>query len=159
VSRLGPRLLAIVMMAAIGVALAVAARTGPPTTDQRTHRLTSELRCPVCQGLSVADSPSSTSTAIAADVHRRVVAGQSDDQIRSYYVARYGRWILLSPGGGAGLVAWALPIALIAGASLAIGLALRHWSHRVARTPTAAELALVRQTRQRTASPSAGSHP
>ena len=96
-------------------ALALAARGDGVVTDaERTQRLSEQLRCPVCDGLAVADSPSSTARAIAADVRARVAAGESDDQIRSAYVNQYGEWILLEPpGGGFGMVAWAVPIGLV----------------------------------------------
>jgi cytochrome c-type biogenesis protein CcmH len=130
------------------LALVLAAHGHPPTVDQRAHRLDRELRCPVCQGLSVADSPSSTSAAIAADVRRRVVAGESDQEIRDAYVARYGRWILLTPGGGVGAGAFALPIAGFAVASVVIAVSLRRWTRRPDHAPTDDDLALVAGARR-----------
>jgi len=144
----------VVVAAAFAVSLLVAARTSAPSAEQRANHLNGQLRCPVCQGLSVADSHSSTSLAIAADVRRRVHAGQSDDEIRNAYVARYGEWILLNPRGGAGAVAWLLPIALVVGAGGGIGLALRRWSVSTLRTPTDADRKLVEQTRRRLAASS-----
>lgn len=156
-SRLLTRVAAVALAGVFVVALVIASRTGSLSPSQRAHRLESELRCPVCQALSVADSHSSTSLEIAADVHRRVLAGQSDQQIKSYYVTRYGEWILLSPSGGAGMVAWLVPIVVVGGAVAAVGLALRRWSRRETRTPTAEDLALVRQRRRPVAAPPAGS--
>lgn len=147
-TRLLPRLAAVLLAAGFAVAMVLAARTGPGSTTQRANHLDSQLRCPVCQGLSVADSHSSTSLAIAADVRRRVAAGQSDDEIRAAYVARYGQWILLDPAGRAGAVAWALPIAGIAGAVTLVGVALRRWTSGTLRTPTEADRALVEQARR-----------
>ena len=78
----------------------------------RAERIAKELRCPVCQGLSVADSPSSTARAMADDIRRRIKDGQSDGEIRRAFVDRYGEWILLRPqGSGLASLAWALPAA------------------------------------------------
>ncbi|MGH8975855.1 MAG: cytochrome c-type biogenesis protein, partial [Acidimicrobiia bacterium] len=91
-------------------------------------RLAAGLRCPVCQGLSVADSPSPTARAISTDIRRRVEAGESDGEIRQAYVDRYGEWVLLEPAGtGLGAVVWALPIAALVLAGAGLALAFRRW--------------------------------
>jgi cytochrome c-type biogenesis protein CcmH len=142
------RAAALLVAAGFVVALVLASHGPPPTVDQRAHRLDRELRCPVCQGLSVADSPSSTSAAIAADVRRRVAAGESDQEVRDAYVARYGRWILLTPSGGVGAGAYVLPIAGFVVAALVVGLSLRRWTRRPERAPTDDDVALVARARR-----------
>jgi len=147
--RHGRTVVLILVAIAAAVALSLAARSHPASQQQRVRHLTSELRCPVCQGLSVADSTSSTSQAIAGDVRARVAAGQSDQAIRSYYVAHYGQWILLNPPGTAGHVASIVPLGLIVGAGVALTVALRRWAasgHN--RVPTDADRQLVEQTRR-----------
>lgn len=111
----------------VGVVLvAVAAlvvATRPDDADRsgaaRVERVTEALRCPTCQGLSVADSPASTARAISDDVARRVAEGESDGEIKQAYVDRYGEWILLAPrSSGLAALVWALPAAgLAAGAA------------------------------------------
>jgi cytochrome c-type biogenesis protein CcmH len=150
------RIAALLVAAGFVVALVLASHGSPPTVDQRAHRLDRELRCPVCQGLSVADSPSSTSAAIAADVRRRVVAGQSDQEIRDAYVARYGRWILLTPGGGVGAGAFVLPVAGFVVASAVVVVCLRRWTRGPDREPSTDDLALVASARRRNAVPGGG---
>lgn len=137
-----------VLLAAI-VALFLASQTRGLTPQQRAHRLDTELRCPVCQGLSVADSPSSTSAAIAADVQRRVLAGESDAEVKAAYVARYGSWILLDPSGRTGRLAWAIPLVVVLGAAGGVGFALRRWSTQRGREPSAADLEVVAAIRRR----------
>jgi cytochrome c-type biogenesis protein CcmH len=122
------RLRLVALAALVVLALVVAGRGGSgPTTDAaRAAHLGEQLRCPVCEGLSVADSPSSTARAMAADIRRRVEAGESDDAIRRAYIAQYGSWILLEPpGAGFGLVAWALPIGCAVAALGGVALVLR----------------------------------
>ncbi|HEV2251111.1 MAG TPA: cytochrome c-type biogenesis protein [Candidatus Limnocylindria bacterium] len=107
---------------AIGLALAWSARSGPLTAEQRVDRISAELRCPVCQGLSVRDSPSDTARSMRALVAQRVAEGRTDDEIRAEFQRSYGDWILLEPPlvSPTGLV-WLAPLAAITlGAWLAV---------------------------------------
>lgn len=74
---------------------------GPPPPDAevtpRAHELAKGLRCPVCQGLSVADSTSSAAVMFYERITELVRAGYTDDQISDFFVDRYGTWILLQP--------------------------------------------------------------
>ena len=144
------RLAAVLIAAGFVLALVLSAHGHPPTSEQRAQQLDRELRCPVCQGLSVADSPSSTSAAIAADVRRRVDAGESDQEIRDAYVARYGRWILLTPSSsGVGAGAVLLPVVGLLAAATVIGVSLRRWSRHPDRAPTEEDVELVAEVRRR----------
>jgi cytochrome c-type biogenesis protein CcmH len=147
VSGLARRTAGVGIVVAFVIALVVAAHGQPAGPAQRANRLDRELRCPVCQGLSVADSTSSTSAAIAADVRRRVDSGQSDAQIRAAYVARYGSWILLDPAGGLGRVAWLAPLVALGAAAGGLAVALRRWSRPTGRVATAEDAALVARAR------------
>jgi cytochrome c-type biogenesis protein CcmH len=120
----------IALVAVVAAALMIGASPGgdDPSPAAHSRRLASGLRCPVCQGLSVADSPSPTARAISADIRRRVDAGESDGEIRQAYVERYGEWVLLEPtGAGLGAVVWALPIAALVLAGGGLALAFRRW--------------------------------
>lgn len=87
--------------------------------ERRTESLTSRMRCPVCQGLSIADSPTPAARAMKARVGALLAAGYSEEQILVYFEASYGEFIRLAPKPeGLNLVAWLLPIvALIAAAA------------------------------------------
>ena len=135
------RLPTVALVGLILFALVLAGRSDGPTSDgARIERLTEQLRCPVCDGLAVADSPSSTARAIAGDVRRRVAGGETDEEIRGAYVAQYGDWILLEPSaGGIGALAWMLPVALVVGAGGAVAWTLyRRASLRDGAVPSAA---------------------
>lgn len=86
----------------------------PPQLELRAQAIGKELRCPVCQGMSIADSPSSMARAQLDKVRELVTEGKTDQQIKDYFVARYGQWILLEPShqGFAGLV-WILPVLML----------------------------------------------
>ncbi len=117
------RWLIVVAVLATGLAIAWSARPQPLTDAQRVDRIAAELRCPVCQGLSVQDSPSETARAMKDLVAKRVAEGRTDDEIRADFQRSYGDWILLSPPllSLSGLV-WLAPLAaLIAGVFLALG--------------------------------------
>ncbi len=100
------------------------------SVDARAAQIEAGLRCPVCQGLSIADSPSQTAQQMRAVVRQQLVAGASDDAVRGYFVARYGRWILLTPApSGLGLSLWLAPgLLLVAGSALLVGLRRRSQS-------------------------------
>jgi len=135
-------------VAALAVAIAISARPAPQSDAERADAIAAELRCPVCQGLSVRDSPSETARQMRDLVTQRVREGRSDDQIRDEFRRSYGDWVLLSPPatGWTGLI-WALPIALVAGGFLVAGGALRRPTRTAGgpEAPTPAQLATLRE--------------
>lgn len=109
-----------VMVALVAVIVAAVA-TAPNTPADRTGRLAAQLRCPVCQGVSVAESRSDTALAMQDQIRRMVESGKSDAEIRDYFVDRYGQWALLDPSGdGLGLALWVLPAAALAAGVVAL---------------------------------------
>jgi cytochrome c-type biogenesis protein CcmH len=131
--------------AVIVVALVWAAwPEGDRSARERAHDLATELRCPDCEGLSVADSSTSSARAIRTDLRRRVRAGESDDDIRQEYVDRFGESILLNPeGGGLGILVWGLPALVIVLGAGGLVLALRRWRREPAMHATSADEDLV----------------
>ena len=76
----------------------------------RFRKLSDELRCPTCQGLSVKDSEAGFSNSIKDKVRELMKDGKSDKEILAYFVDRYGEWILRAPTkSGFNLVLWFLP--------------------------------------------------
>ena len=146
--RLSWLLLAVVLVGA----LAVGSRndSGPVTEDQRVERITSVVRCPTCQGLSVAQSDAPAARAIEDEVRRRVQAGESDGQIKGYLVSRYGQDIIILPEAeGVGLLAWALPVVGGAAAVAGLVLVLRRRRVQPGRKVSAADQALVEEALRR----------
>jgi cytochrome c-type biogenesis protein CcmH len=99
-------LLAVVALVAI---LAFGARA-EPSVAERADALAAELRCPDCQGLSVADSPTSSAREIRRQIDELIAGGATDDEVRAHFVARYGEWIRLAPSAA---VLWALPFVVL----------------------------------------------
>ncbi|GAC1702656.1 MAG: hypothetical protein NVS9B6_19080 [Candidatus Limnocylindrales bacterium] len=117
------RLALVLAVVAILAAAGWAARPQTVTDAQRVERISAELRCPVCQGLSVQDSPSETAREMRDQVARRVAEGRSDDAIRAEFRQAYGDWVFLAPSlaGPSGLV-WLVPLLLvIGGGAVALG--------------------------------------
>ena len=97
-----------------------------PGLEQRVMRLTTELRCLVCQNQSLADSHADLAIDLKNQVRSQMQAGKSDAEIREYMVARYGDFVLYRPPlKPTTALLWAGPFLLLAGGGLALGLYLR----------------------------------
>jgi cytochrome c-type biogenesis protein CcmH len=84
--------------------------------EARVQKLGKELRCPMCQGLSIADSSSSAARAQLDKVRELVAEGRSDQEVREFFVARYGEWALLEPKAeGFNWLVWLGPGLLVLG--------------------------------------------
>ena len=86
--------------------------------------LGARLRCPVCQGMPIGESPAPMAQDMMREVRRlRVEEGQSEEQIAAHFTERYGTWVLLDPPKqGFGLLVWMLPpAALMIGLGAALG--------------------------------------
>ena len=125
------RTLALVVGLLLVATLASAQPPARPVSDETAHRIASELRCVVCQNLSVADSPSEMAAQMRAIVRERLAAGDSPEQVREYFVQRYGEWILLAPRrSGFNLLVWWFPVAALAVGFTVVALLLRRWTRR-----------------------------
>ena len=104
--------------------------------EDRVRAIASELRCVVCQNLSVADSPAEMAVQMRGIVREQLKAGKTPDEVRSYFVSKYGEWVLLAPPAhGFNLTVWILPFAvLLAGLGFAAWF-LRRWSARAREEP------------------------
>lgn len=93
-----------------------------PLLDQRTEEVAGDIRCPVCQGLAVADSFSDTAVAMKAEVKQMLAEGYSDEQVFAYFEASYGEFIRLKPTTeGFNMVVWIAPVVvLLIGFSLVV---------------------------------------
>jgi cytochrome c-type biogenesis protein CcmH len=97
--------------------------------DDRTRAVASELRCVVCQNLSVADSPSDLAKEMRNLVREQVAQGKTRDEILAYFVSRYGEFVLLAPTKrGFNLLVWGLPFLAILTAAGGVYLVARRWT-------------------------------
>lgn len=111
---------AAIAVVALAALMASGGSGGQPTLDERVHEIGAGLRCTVCLNLSVADSPSTLAGEMRTEIETQLRAGRSPDQIRAFFIDRYGEWILLSPPPhGWNLLPWAVPVVgLVAGVAL-----------------------------------------
>jgi cytochrome c-type biogenesis protein CcmH len=87
---------------------------------QRTNEVGQLLRCPVCQGMSIADSPAEMAVNMKHQVRELLARGYTEEQILKYFELSYGQFVLLKPKfeGVTGMV-WILPIlALVIGGAV-----------------------------------------
>ena len=83
--------------------------------EATTTVLASELRCPVCQGNSIQDSPSELAQEMRNLIRDQLRAGKSPDEVRAYFVDKYGEWILLVPKPqGVNLIVYLVPLLAVA---------------------------------------------
>lgn len=116
-------------------AAAQAPRATPDTAprdsvlERRLIEVASNLRCPVCQNLSILDSPSELAQDMKRLVREQLAQGRSKEEIEQYFIARYGEWVLLKPSThGATLTVWVLPAVMLVGGGLLIWFAVRRWT-------------------------------
>ena len=94
----------------------------------RFRKLSDELRCPTCQGLSVKDSEAGFSNSIKDKIHELMKLGKTDKEIKEYFIERYGEWILRAPPKkGFNLVLWILPGAVIGIGLLWVMILSKRW--------------------------------
>lgn len=96
--------------------------------DEQTRQVAKRLQCPVCNGSSVADSPSDLARQMRNVIRQKLEAGESEDAIIAYFVERYGEGILTEPPRrGIGLAVWLAPIGILIAGGLLLGMLLRAW--------------------------------
>lgn len=94
--------------------------------EKRTQEVAALLRCPVCQGLSVADSPSTMATNMRGQVRDLVAAGYDQEQILAYFERSYGEFVRLQPPlRGVNWLVWLAPLLGLLGGGVVIWWALR----------------------------------
>ncbi len=89
----------------------------PVSAEAEAHAIGQRLRCPVCQGMPISESPSEMAQAMMGKVREMQAEGKSREQIIDYFTQRYGDWVLLDPRKeGVLIFLWALPpVALLVG--------------------------------------------
>ena len=106
--------------------------------EAQVREIALQLRCPVCQGLSVGDSPSELAQEMRHLVREQLRQGKTPPEVLDYFVQRYGEWILLAPPKrGFNLIIWITPFALLPVGGIAVYLGARRWVRRSPTTPPA----------------------
>jgi cytochrome c-type biogenesis protein CcmH len=111
-----------------GPALAVRPdeKLADPALEARARTLSEELRCLVCQNQSIDDSDADLARDLRILVRERIAAGDSDQGVLDYLVARYGEFVLLRPRFNLGTaLLWVSPFAVLLAGGVAVVLAAR----------------------------------
>ncbi|MGC8876307.1 cytochrome c-type biogenesis protein [Thermus sp.] len=89
---------------------ALAQEAPPPDLSPEVFRIARELRCPVCQGESAAESNSGVAVEMRRIIAEMLKEGKTEEEIKAFFVERYGDWILYAPPRrGVTLWVWVLP--------------------------------------------------
>lgn len=123
-------------------ALNEAATAADPVAEKRLQALSEELRCLVCQNQTIADSNAELAQDLRREIRGMIAAGQSDQQIVDFMVARYGDFVLYRPPvKGITLLLWGGPIALLILGLIGLVFYLKKRARKVAEndTPLTAE--------------------
>lgn len=85
-----------------------------PTDEARVEALAASIKCPFCNGESLAESPSAVAGDYRELIAERVAAGYSDDEIRQEFADNFGEaFILDAPTDGWGIALWLAPITIL----------------------------------------------
>lgn len=79
--------------------------------EAKAHDVMLVLRCLTCQNQSIADSNAGQAQAMRAEVRERIAAGESPDEVKAFFIERYGDWVSFSPPARADtMLLWAAPL-------------------------------------------------
>jgi cytochrome c-type biogenesis protein CcmH len=147
------RLLAVSLLAGSALVSPSGAATAPAAVSEaEVQAIASQLRCVVCQNLSVADSPSDMARQMRDLIRERLVAGDTPREVEAYFVQRYGEWVLLAPPArGLNLLLWLAPFGAVAGGLVLVLSLARRWRRRPATPDPAAVPAVGPRDRERIA--------
>ncbi|HLG21754.1 MAG TPA: cytochrome c-type biogenesis protein [Candidatus Manganitrophaceae bacterium] len=122
------------------------ASLGEEVVQARVREVAKTLRCAVCQSESLWDSNATLAVQMREIIRERVVQGESPDEIRAYFVSRYGDFILLKPRNR---LLWVGPFFLLFVGAVSLYIALRRWVARTARGGSEALPPLDERSRRR----------
>lgn len=92
------------------------------TLEQRSHQLAGDLMCPVCDGQTLDGSNAQIAVDMRLKVRELLDSGNTNAEVKDYFVARYGEEILAAPeSSGFNLLAYIVPVVIVFGG---IGIAL-----------------------------------
>ncbi len=126
-------------LAAVLLSIALSAHAAEPLVfdnpeqEARYNQLTLELRCMVCQNQNLADSDAPLAQDLRKEIYDMMTAGQSDDQIKTFLVERYGDFVLYRPAmKGNTLALWLTPLVLLGGGAVLVFFTVRNRNKKLA---------------------------
>ncbi len=108
-----------------------------PALEARAREISRDLRCVVCQNQSIDDSDAPLAADLRAIVRERLTAGDTNDEVMAYIVARYGSFVLLKPPLELQtILLWTAPLLVLIPGGLGVALYLRRRGRAGAADPT-----------------------
>ena len=99
--------------------------------DDEVRRIAKQLQCPICESVSVADSPAELAQQMRALIRRKLEAGEGERQVIDYFVAAYGDMVLTEPPRrGLALLVWLGPLAALVSGGVLLLRVLKSWRVR-----------------------------
>ena len=139
------RAIFIVLLACVGMAHAQAIEPMPfkdHTQELRFQHLTHQLRCPMCQNETLADSNAPIARDLRNQIFKLMQQGKSDDEIKQYLVARYSDYILYDPPLKPGtMLLWFGPLLILLGGAGVVLVAIRKRKREGVETTTVGDSA------------------
>ena len=115
-------LILVLLAAALSVLTANCVTEDDLTADQRVYQLSQQLMCPVCDGQTLDQSQAQLSEDMKGVIRNKIEEGETNAEIRGYFVERYGEIVLASPdAGGFNLIAWLVPGLIFVAGALLVG--------------------------------------
>ena len=111
--------------------------------DRLSAEVAAQLRCPVCRNQSVLESSSGLAREMQSVIRDRLASGETPEEVRAYFVGRYGDWILLKPEPkGINLLVYLLPAAALLFGGLLLYYRIRRWTGATVSGPEASPAGL-----------------
>lgn len=108
-------------VAALLIAMVAPATLGDPAQEARAQALEREIRCVQCQNEPIAQSTAEIARDMRVLVRERIAAGDSDADIRAFFRARYGDFVLFRPPFDTRTwLLWGAPLVLLGGGLAAV---------------------------------------
>jgi cytochrome c-type biogenesis protein CcmH len=127
--RLFLHMLFVALLTFAGVAHAQAIEPMPfkdHAQELRFQHLTHQLRCPMCQNETLADSNAPIARDLRNQIFQMMQQGRSDEEIKQYLVARYSRFVLYDPPLTPGTwLLWFGPLLILLGGAGVVLVAIR----------------------------------
>ncbi len=124
--RLLPGLICALLLAGPALAVLPEEQLADPALEARARAISQDLRCVVCQNQSIDDSDAPLAADLRAIVRERLTAGDTDEEVMAYIVARYGSFVLLKPPLELQtILLWAAPLVVLIPGGLGVALYLR----------------------------------
>ena len=118
----------------ISVSTVIAALVDEDPLQAKVRDIARTLRCAVCQSESLWESNSTLAKQMRQIIRERLIAGESPEEIKAYFLSRYGDYILLEPRKrGLNWVIWAGPFVLLGGGAIFLFFVVSRWVRQSAR--------------------------